>query len=382
MALVRQRRRKIVGIVILVVVLAIIAFLGIVAGVGVLGFNKNMDRADEVTSANCGLTPQIEDGVWTFTTDEEFRILQLTDIHIGGGAFSIEKDRKAIDAVETLIKRVKPDLVIVTGDVDYPIPFQSGTMNNLRGPKMLAKTMEKLGVYWAVTLGNHDTEVYSYYDRDEIYEFYSKQPRCLVDNSDKTTDDANYVINVKNTSGEIVQSLYIMDTHSYTQGFLSDYDGLHQNQIDWYASEVARMNELNGGKLVKSMVFMHIPMREYKYAWDEYKANGHQNTENVTYYHGKALEDDEKVCCSVNDDTMFETALELGSTQGFFVGHDHLNYYSIDYKGIRLSYGMSIDHLAYIGIENKTSQRGGTIITVGTDGSMDIVNEPLVKEEA
>ncbi len=382
MALARQRKRKVVGIIILVVVLVLVAFIGVTAGVGVLGFNKNMDRVSEIKSAECGLTPHMEDGVWTFVTDEEFRILQLTDIHIGGGAFSISKDRKAIDAVETLIKRVKPDLVIVTGDVDYPIPFQSGTMNNMRGAKMLAETMENLGVYWAVTLGNHDSEIYSYYDRSEIYEFYASQKHCLVDNTDNGTDDTNYVINVKNTKGEIIQSLYLMDTHSYTKGILSDYDGLHQNQIDWYASEVARMNELNGGKLVKSMVFMHIPMREYQYAWEEYRANGYKDTENVKYYHGKALETDEKVCCSIEDDDMFETALELGSTQGFFVGHDHLNYYSIDYKGIRLSYGMSIDHLAYAGIENKTSQRGGTIITVGTDGSMNIVNERLVQEEA
>lgn len=381
MALARRRKRKVARIVVLVVVLFIIAAIGVLAGVGVLGFNKNMDRASEITSAECGLTPVMQDGVWTFVTDDEFRILQLTDIHIGGGALSIEKDHKAVSAVETLVKRVKPDLVIVTGDVAYPVPFQSGTLNNKRGAEMLAETMEKLGVYYAVILGNHDTEVYSYYNRDEIYDFYSKQPHCLVDNSDKTTDDANYVINVKNTSGKIVQSLYIMDTHSYTKGFLDDYDGLHQNQIDWYRKEVNRMNALNGGETVKSMVFMHIPMREYKYAWEEYRANGYKDTDNVKYYHGKALETDEKVCCSVNEDLMFETALELQSTQGFFVGHDHLNYYSIDYKGIRLSYGMSIDHLAYIGIEDKTSQRGGTIITVGTDGSMDIVNEPLIKAE-
>ncbi len=379
MALARKSKGKTAAIVILVIVLVAVVLVGVLGGVGLLGFKKNTKKVESVTTANCGLVPTKEDGVWTFRTDKEFRILQITDVHIGGGALSIEKDQKAVSAVETLVKRVQPDLVIATGDIAYPVPFQSGTLNNKRGAEMFAQLMENLGVYYAITLGNHDTEAYSYYNRDQIYDFYSQQPHCLLDNSDKSTDDANYVINVKNTAGKIVQSLYIMDTHSYTEGFVSQYDGLHQNQIDWYEKEVARMNELNGGELVKSLVFMHIPMREYKYAWEEYKANNYQDTANVKYFHGKAQEEDEKVCCSVNDDNMFETALALGSTQGFFVGHDHLNYYSVEYKGIRLSYGMSIDYLAYIGIDEKDEQRGGTIITVGTDGSMDIVNEPLNK---
>ena len=60
---------------------------------------------------------------------------------------------------------------------------------------------------------------------------------------------------------------------------------------------------------------------------------------------------------------MFDTALELGSTSGFFCGHDHYNNASIEYKGIRLTYGMSIDYLAMPGIEKETKQRGAELIT-------------------
>ncbi|MBR2479946.1 MAG: hypothetical protein IKB56_01430, partial [Clostridia bacterium] len=94
-------------------------------------------------------------------------------------------------------------------------------------------------------------------------------------------------------------------------------------------------------------------------------------------YYGKAKEKDEKVCCSVPEDEFFETALELGSTQGIFCGHDHVNFWSMEYKGIRLTYGMSIDHLAYIGIENEHEQRGGTIITISTEGEMTIEQSRL-----
>ena len=69
---------------------------------------------------------------------------------------------------------------------------------------------------------------------------------------------------------------------------------------------------------------------------------------------------------------MFDTALELGSTTGFFCGHDHYNNASIEYKGIRLTYGMSIDYLAMPGIEKETKQRGAELITIHSDSSWDV----------
>jgi len=44
-----------------------------------------------------------------------------TDIHFGGSLYSIKKDTKALDAVYDLIEYTKPDLVIVTGDMTFPL---------------------------------------------------------------------------------------------------------------------------------------------------------------------------------------------------------------------------------------------------------------------
>ena len=80
----------------------------------------------------------------------------------------------------------------------------------------------------------------------------------------------------------------------------------------------------------------------------------------MTYYSGS---NDEtmlgKVCCSEYPSTIFDTAKSLGSTQGFFCGHDHYNNMSLEYQGIRLTYGMSIDYLVMPGIARETAQRGG-----------------------
>ena len=353
----------------------LLLLVGVVA-IDVIAYRQNIRIVESKEYVGSELTPVMEDGVYTFYTDRDFRILQLTDIHIGGGAFSIGKDRKAFDAVATLVGRVKPDLVVVTGDIVYPVPFQSGTLDNRRETELFVSLMDTLGVYYAVTFGNHDTESYSLYTRDDLYNIYRSSKYCLIDRA-KNVDDINYAINVKNSQGIITQTLYMLDTHSYVSGFLDEYDGLHQNQIDWYKAEVNRMNNLNkavdeNAPAVKSLAFFHIPLREYETAWEEYRANGYNNTENVTFHYGFAKEKNEEVCCSVPEDNFFETALELGSTQGMFCGHDHINVWSVDYKGIRLSYGMSIDHLAYFGIENEHEQRGGTVITISPEGEMSI----------
>ena len=383
MALVRERRRKIFWIVVASIIAAIVVFLALVTVIGVIGYSVNYNALDDVEAVGSRYTPVFENGVYTFNVDAEddFRILQITDVHIGGGAFSIGKDAKALDAVEKLVRAAKPDLVVVTGDVAYPFPLQSGSFNNLRESEMFAKLMEKLEVYYTISFGNHDTESYSFYDRNDLYEFYSDEKYCLIDRADNA-DGINYAVNIADAeTGRIIQTLYMMDTHAYVKdgnGLFDRYDGLHENQIAWYRSEVERMDSINAAfGDVESLLFMHIPFVEYETAWQEYRDAGSKDTENVTYFYGEALEPDENVCHSMYDDDMFETILELGSTKGVFVGHDHLNYFSVEYKGVRLTYGMSIDYLAYIGIGKDTTQRGATIIDLDGSGNADIGMLPL-----
>ena len=125
-----------------------------------------------------------------------------------------------------------------------------------------------------------------------------------------------------------------------------------------------------------SMVFFHIPLQEYKEAYKLYESG----SDEVEYFFGSNDEEMmDKVCCSEYPSKLFDTARELGSTTGFFCGHDHYNNMSLEYKGMRLTYGMSIDYLAMPGIARDTKQRGATLITVHDDGSEDIEQVPLGK---
>lgn len=85
-------------------------------------------------------------------------------------------------------------------------------------------------------------------------------------------------------------------------------------------------------------------------------------------YHGFSWVSDgrrlETEGASFVDDEMFETMFALGSTKGVFVGHDHMNNYTVNYQGIQLSYGLSCDHNIYV-----VPFRGGNLINIKEDGS-------------
>ena len=396
---------KIIAIIVAVIVALSVA-VSIINAVCISAHSKKIKEISAVKYENQLVPVKDADGIWTFTTDGDFKVMQLTDIHIGGGFLSSSKDSMALNAVKNMITAEKPDLVIVTGDLVFPVPYIAGTLNNMKSAELVATLMETLGVYWLPVFGNHDTESYSLYTREDISKFYadSKWEYCLFENnSDDGVDGyCNQIINVKNSSGIITQSLYTFDTHSYVDGdYLGigwKYDNIHENQIDWYKACVEKYNKYNRDLIgngtfenktelldkygtVKSLAFWHVPNTEYLDAWNEYVDAGFKNTDNLTYYYGTVGETGKLVYSGVYEDEIFETMQALGSTQGIFCGHDHLNGFSIDYKGIRLTYGFSIDYLAYSGISELGSQRGCTMITVKPDGTFDCIAENYYQEK-
>ncbi|MBR3808877.1 MAG: metallophosphoesterase [Clostridia bacterium] len=384
---------KIIGIIVSVVVL----FCAVTSLITVVGRNSNMKKIEsfeQVKIENQLVPVEDENGYWTFTTDKDFKVVHLTDIHIGAGWLCHGKDLKAINAVAAMVTAEKPDLVIITGDIAYPIPFQAGTNDNLAAAKLFASLMEKLGVYWTVAFGNHDTEIYSKYNREEIAQFYENSGfrYCLFKSGPEDVDGyCNNIINIKNSKGEITQSIFTFDSHSYTEhdifGIGWKYDNIHENQVEWYRDCVKKLTDYNKSvsdmknPVPSSTAFFHIPLKEYQDAWYEYLNNDFKDTENVKLIHGVAGEGGIIVYPGDGEDTLFETMLELGSTKGIFCGHDHENNFCLDYKGIQLSYGMSVDYLAYIGISRRGAQRGCKVITYSPDGSFTSQNENYYQDK-
>ncbi len=338
-----------------------------------------------------------EDGEKYFLADRDFKVMHLTDIHIGGGFMSKSVDEKALNAVATMVTAEKPDLVIATGDIVFPVPFMAGTFNNYSGAKAFANLMEDLGVYWTVTLGNHDAEPYSYYNREKVAEFYENEEykHCLFSAGPEDVDGfGNHVIEVKNSDGIITQGLIMLDSQAYVKNdiitsILGHYDNIHENQVAWYEAEIKRMNKENAEAIrklqgdengglwetygnVKTLAFFHIPLVEMADAWYAFEEGGFKDTEDFTYIGGILGEQGRRVYCGLGEDNMFEKMLELDSTKAMFNGHDHFNSTIFEYKGIQFSYGYSIDYFAYSGIDKEGSQRGCTVITCKPDTTFTI----------
>ena len=317
-------------------------------------------------------------GVYTMTASGDFKILHLTDIHLGGSLFSYKKDILALKACYQEIKYTRPDLVIVTGDLCFPMGIMSMSFNNSAPVQQFAAFMRNIGIPWAFTFGNHDTENLASMKKEDLVEVYKslsfKTSGSLLYPyvQPKITGRNNQLIEVRKTDGSLITALFLIDSNAYTGEGFSTYDYIHDDQVEWYSSEVRRLQREKGGQ-ISSLAFFHIPLKQYRTAYELYL----EGSDEVTYHFGVNGESFHKVSCSDYDSAIFEAMVSLGSTTGTFCGHDHYNNSSITYRGIRLTYGMSIDYLAIPGIAKDTAQRGAEVITLHEDSTWDVVQVPL-----
>ena len=371
----------------------------------------------------------------------EFKVLQLTDIHLTGapaniheilepgktdrecGVSAYDKDCFALQAMDDLVAQTKPDFIAVTGDLAYVNEeiqkddiFAPGTghtisighNDNLEPIKRFVERIESYNIPWAFVFGNHDAEgIHKRKDLGGYFEDRSNLKNCVFKSGPEDVDGVgNYVVNVENSDGTINKALVFIDSHSYlspeAQGdswfskhFPDKYDYIHTNQLEWYETalkDVAKEYRLPEGDLPKSFCFFHIPLVEYKTAWDT-----RDTSPDSQYIHGvngevkmdwsdpsnpRVIATD-CVChpfvgtaadgIDYDGGKMFDKILALGSTEAVFCGHDHLNNYNVKYKGVNLVFGKAIDYAAYAPVD-KDDQRGATLITIKDGGSFDIQN--------
>ncbi len=381
-----KHKKVMMALLISVLVIAVIAaVVATVNYVCVQNLLKQGSSYSKVEIENQLVPEKDENGNWYFTTDRDFKIMHITDIHIGGGFLSKAVDKMALNAIATMVTKEKPDLVIATGDIVFPVPYDAGTFNNYSGAKAFANLMESLGVYWDVTFGNHDAEIYSYFNRKSFGSFFEREEykHCLFQSGPADVDGyGNHTISVKNSKGIITQAIILIDSQAYYKDSIIEsikgtYDNIHPNQVEWYEEEILRLNaeneKINKESVpVKSLAFFHIPLVEMDDAWNEFKENGYKDTDDFKYIEGIIAETGRQVCCGYGEDDLFEKMLELQSTKAIFNGHDHVNSTTFEYKGIQFSYGYSIDYFAYSNIDKLGSQRGCTMITCKPDTTFTI----------
>ena len=214
-------------------VMLILAFLIWFGGLPLWRSKAFLAQLEPVAHRSFEITRDMSgDYVFHQNDDTDFRILQLTDIHLGGSFVTQRKDRKAMQAVYSLAAAVQPDLIVITGDLAYPIPIQTLSRTNLNPMLMLCDLMNAIDIPWCFVYGNHDTEWIATHPGKEINYLFANSQTCLfAPDYSVESGRSNQLIQLRNADGSLNQALVLLDSNSYASLLLNDYDAIHEDQV-------------------------------------------------------------------------------------------------------------------------------------------------------
>ncbi|MDY6016324.1 MAG: metallophosphoesterase family protein [Oscillospiraceae bacterium] len=281
-------------------------------------------------------------GKLQFNKDGSFRILQISDIQDGPALHPIVKD-----FIRDAVKEADPDLVVLTGDniggpscgigVDaIDTPFVKIAIDKYMS------IFEEAGVPVAMVFGNHDDQniAVSKEEQMEMYQSYS----CFIGNDDNSElyGCGTYNLPIYSSDGsKIAYNLWMIDSNAFDE-VNGGYDYVHQDQLDWYVKTSNELKAQNGGNPVHSMMFQHIIVPEIYDALNEVPAGTEGAVERDGKYYVLNPENtvsgklNEAPCPSKTNSGQFETLIQQDDVVAMFFGHDHVNTFRVNYKGIDL----------------------------------------------
>ena len=336
-----------------------------------------------------------------FTSDKEFRFLQLTDVHLKSydGKLPVETDALLRQA----FAKYKPSLVVLTGDIIW------GRLTTAKGNfelalKPLVDIFREHKVHFCVTFGNHDSEHHGtdWYTRQDMYNLYKKfGGEFFVDHDvPELTGVGNGVVEVS-FNGSLTPSfnLFVMDSGAYPKEGGSD--GCRTDQIAWYEKvsgktpalwfqhiivpdvnvnglfvEVLAPKELDQsskdstlGEENKKPKIKEGPNTGYKMMWPDgdrmmllapgIKGELKERTcppKWITYRNSAHVYEGR---------TLYDSWCKMRNLKGAYFGHDHMNSFDgVDKNGIRLGMTKAASFIAYN--DGTTNLRAFTLHPDGT----------------
>lgn len=264
----------------------------------------------------CAATAIAQPNALKFNANHKFKIVQFTDIHWKYGNPASDE---AGERMAEVLDAEKPDLVVFTGDLIFAKPAREGL------DKALEATITR-GIPFAVTWGNHDDE--QDLNRKELSEHIATKAGNLTSTVEGISGVTNYTLSVKSTDGKRDAAvLYIFDSNSYSPiKKVKGYDWIKHDQVEWYRQTSKAFTAANDGKPLPALAFFHIPLPEF-----------HEAAQNESAYFVGTRK--EKACAPEINTGLAAAMLEAGDVMGVFVGHDHVNDYVVDWRGILLGYG-------------------------------------------
>lgn len=271
----------------------------------------------------------------SFNDKREFKIAQFTDLHLADKEESLSDQTFAV--VQSVLDTEKPDLAVITGDVVTKPPVRDWWLK-------LAQIFGKNKTPWAVALGNHDGRDAGT-TRDEVFDLISDLPFFVGEKGKgQLAGVGNYILPIKSKEKDKTALLiYVMDSHNRpSKKEYGHWDWIKDDQIEWYKRNREAYRIDNGGNLIPSVSFFHIPLPEFDEIAGGLKTIGTKG---------------EEVSSPKINSGLFAAFLEGKDMTGVFTGHDHDNDYIGIHYGIALAFGRATGVEAYGKLE-----RGARII--------------------
>jgi hypothetical protein len=256
-----------------------------------------------------------EKPVLKFNARSRFKIVQFTDIHIQYDAY---RSDSVLVMMRTVIKREKPDLVVLTGDI-------VGSDNRKKAWLKVAQVMIDARVPWAAMLGNHDAEYEL--DKEQTMDAIVGLPYNLTIPGPKgLAGKGNYVLPIQaSRSQKTAAVLYALDSEEREQPDQKDW--MDESQVQWYKEQSAAFTRQNNGTPLPALAFFHIPFPEFA------NVVGKSTTYGMNY---------ERLHARPNTPSNLFTAFqEKKDVMGVFVGHEHNNNYIGSINDICLAFGQA-----------------------------------------
>lgn len=258
---------------------------------------------------------------------ERIRILQFTDLHFFNerNRYGSGPDERTVLDTNRMVEVYEPDLVAVTGDLWHDNPGG-------RGEEFLAygvAHLERLGVPWLFTWGNHD-------QLDDYVAGHDALAGARHSLYRGGASGGNYTVELLDGSGRPLWELFCLNTTNL---------GLQRPQRDWIDAEYERRRQARPHP-PPAFCLLHIPLLQYDYLWEEEMASGFKR---------------EAVCSDGENGSSLWHLKRLGCVRAVFCGHDHVNDYCGILEGIELAYGRATGHAGYGGDQVR---KGAKLITV------------------
>lgn len=277
----------------------------------------------------------------TFNKNGKFRIMQIADVQ---ECATVNPD--TIKLMTLALEKEKPDLVVFTGDQIYGIhpSFYNKNRKELARKvlKEIIAPVEKAGIPFAVTYGNHDCQVGLSNARQA--DIYAESPFNISGEPHSDGDRGTFRLPLYDEESHIFD-IYLFDSNG--QAPTGEYLPVSEEQINWFRAERDKARE--DGKYTNSIAFQHIPVPEFYDVIKRVKFGTKGAVEAFRKHKGEWYVLPEEILKSGGfmgetpatpdrNSGQLEALREKGNVLGLLVGHDHINSFVAEKDGIKLIY--------------------------------------------